>query len=164
MGQLQIHRHHKRTPYASNAFPVEPYQWNCDEQRLYYYGEPNQGHDAARAFRQGVISPINPFVPSGWIGSCQFPQITPGGLDDSWQHGADLYGVYHGLLKFLPAQHENWSSKVKYRVTNNIITSQVAGMVIKGMWNTNKPIPVQVQVCTQSTSHVQPGKARDSIC
>jgi acid phosphatase len=72
--------------------------------------------------------------------------------------------VYHGLLKFLPAQHEDWSSKVKYRVTNNIITSQVAGMVIKGMWNTNKPIPVQVQVRAQLPSCVQPSKARDGIC
>jgi 2-phosphoxylose phosphatase len=125
---------------------VEPYQWNCDDQKLYFYGEPNQGEVAARGFRQGVISPINPFVPSGWIGSCQFPQITAEGLDDSWVHGADLYGVYHDVLGFLPSQDEDWTSKVKYRVTNNLITSQVAGMLINGMWDTVEPVPLQFQV------------------
>ncbi|KAI9149144.1 Chitinase [Paramyrothecium foliicola] len=140
-----IHRHHKRTPYSSNAFPVEPYQWNCDEQGLYYYGEPWDGEDAARAYRQGVISDINPFVPSGWIGSCQFPQITAEGLDDSWQHGADLFGVYHDLLGFLPGKKEDFRKKVQYRVTNNLITSQVAGMLIKGMWDTTEPVPVLAQ-------------------
>lgn len=85
-------------------------------------------------------------MPSGWIGSCQFPQITPGGLDDSWQHGADLYGVYGELLGFLPGRHEDFAEKVKYRVTNNVITSQVAGMLINGMWDTTEPFPLLIQV------------------
>ncbi|KAG5982968.1 hypothetical protein E4U55_001020 [Claviceps digitariae] len=125
-----IHRHHKRTPYASNAFPVESYQWNCDDTHLFLYGKPLQGNQSAPVFRQGYTSPSNPFVPSGWIGSCSFPQITAGGLQDSWQHGADLYAVYHGLLGFLPERHEDYRSVVRYRVTNNIITSQVAGMAV----------------------------------
>jgi len=25
-----IHRHHKRTPYASNTFPVEDIEWSCN--------------------------------------------------------------------------------------------------------------------------------------
>jgi hypothetical protein len=85
-------------------------------------------------------------VPSGWIGTCEFPQISAGGLQDSWQHGADLYGVYHDLLGFLPDRIEHFSSKVKYRVTNNLITSQVAGMVISGMWDTTDAVPLMVQV------------------
>jgi acid phosphatase len=142
----QIHRHHKRTPYASNAFPVEPYQWNCDDQGLFYYGQPfTGGRKPAASYWQGVISPINPFVPSGWIGTCQFPQITATGLDDSWHHGADLYEVYHDLLRLLPARHEDWRSKVAYRVTNNVITSQVAGMVINGMWGTTDSVPLLIQ-------------------
>ncbi|KAG9257651.1 histidine phosphatase superfamily [Emericellopsis atlantica] len=141
-----IHRHHKRTPYASNAFPVEPYQWNCDDQGLYFYGRPFDGHDAAKGYRAGFISDVNPYVPSGWIGSCQFPQITPGGLDDSWQHGADLYGVYGQELGFLPAKGDkSFDDKVKYRVTNNVITSQVAGMLINGMWGTTEDVPLHVQ-------------------
>jgi 2-phosphoxylose phosphatase len=144
-----IHRHHKRTPYASNSFPVESYQWNCNDEGLYFYGQPfDNGASslhAAQSYWQGYISPVNPFVPSGWIGTCQFPQITSGGLDDSWQHGQDLWGVYHDLLGFLPERDSNWQSKVTYRVTQNVITSQVAGMVINGMWGTTSSVPLIVQ-------------------
>ncbi|KAK9423400.1 putative Histidine acid phosphatase [Seiridium unicorne] len=145
-----IHRHHKRTPYADNAFPVEPYHWDCDDQGLYYYGQrlpAGSGKGAsAHGYWAGFNSSINPFVPSGWIGSCQFPQITADGLDDSWTHGADLYGVYHDLLGFLPDKVEDWGGKIKYRVTNNQITSQVAGMLLAGMWGaSSQDIPLLVQ-------------------
>ncbi|KAI1496518.1 histidine acid phosphatase family protein [Biscogniauxia marginata] len=143
-----IQRHHKRTPYATNAFPTEPYRWNCGDQGLYYYGQALSGaaqKQAAQGFWQGYISPVNPYTPSGWIGTCQFPQITLGGLDDSWVHGDDLYGVYHGLLGFLPARHEDWRSRVVYRVTQNAITSQVAGMLINGMWATTESVPLMIQ-------------------
>ncbi|KAK3314891.1 histidine acid phosphatase [Apodospora peruviana] len=147
-----IHRHHKRTPYASNAFPVEPYHWNCDDQGLYFYGKPidsKRKTPAAQTYWKGYLSAINPFVPSGWIGTCQFPQITTAGLDDSWQHGADLHDVYHDLLNFLPSRDsEKWRDRVVYRVTNNLITSQVAGMVINGMWNASREVPLLVQAST----------------
>ena len=33
-----LHRHHKRTPYAADTFPVENYPWYCDGMcRLQYY-------------------------------------------------------------------------------------------------------------------------------
>ncbi|KAH6967783.1 histidine phosphatase superfamily [Ilyonectria sp. MPI-CAGE-AT-0026] len=142
-----IQRHHKRTPYASNAFPVESYQWNCDDQGLYYFGRPftKNGKSAVESYWQGFTGEINPFVPAGWIGSCQFPQITAAGLDDSWTHGKDLYEVYHDLLDFLPARNKNWRKKVMFRVTNNQITSQVAGMFINGMWGTTDSIPLAIQ-------------------
>ncbi|KAH7127872.1 histidine phosphatase superfamily [Dactylonectria estremocensis] len=145
-----IQRHHKRTPYASNAFPVEPYQWNCDNQGLYFFGRPftQKGKSAAEAYWAGVPadgSDVNPFVPSGWIGSCQFPQITADGLDDSWTHGHDLYEVYHDLLGFLPGRNKNWRKKVQFRVTNNQITSQVAAMFINGMWDTTDSVPLIIQ-------------------
>ncbi|KAH6640052.1 histidine acid phosphatase [Truncatella angustata] len=148
-----IHRHHKRTPYASNAFPVEPYHWDCDDQGLYYYGQhlpAGSGNLSAHTYWDGYNSSVNPFVPSGWIGSCQFPQITSGGLDDSWAHGADLYGVYHDLLDLLPDKESgDWQSKVKYRVTTNQITSQVAGMLIAGMWGAaGQDIPLLAQAST----------------
>ncbi|KAH8883803.1 histidine acid phosphatase [Thozetella sp. PMI_491] len=141
-----IHRHHKRTPYQSNTFPVESYRWDCDDQGLYYYGQPfNSANKAASSYWKGYISPINPFVPSGFVGSCQFPQITATGLDDSWQHGADLYALYHDLLGFLPGRGDDWRSKVTYRVTNNVITSQVAGMVINGMWGSASDVPLIIE-------------------
>ncbi|KAF5127971.1 hypothetical protein E5D57_008905 [Metarhizium anisopliae] len=149
-----IHRHHKRTPYASNAFPVESYQWNCEDAHLFLYGEPLQGKQSSPVFRKGHISPMNPFVPPGWIGSCNFPQITSGGLSDSWHHGADLYAVYHDLLGFLPSRNSDYKSSVRYRVTNNVITSQVAGMVVSGMWWTNDPYPLIVEI--SFTSHDYP--------
>lgn len=113
---------------------------------LHYYGQPFSGPNADRVYQQGYISPINSFVPSGWIGTCKFPQITAGGLVDSWQHGADLYSVYHDLLGFLPPKGSSGlPSNVKYRVTNNLITSQVVGMVINGMWDITEPVPILVQ-------------------
>lgn len=158
----QIHRHHKRTPYAANSFPVESYTWNCDDQGLYYFAapfsstsppaNPNAGRNAsAEAYWVGtsaVAGFTNPFelTATGFKGSCQFPQITAAGLDDSWQHGADLYGVYGDLLGFLPARDDaSWRDKVKYRVTNNVITSEVAGMVINGMWATTDSVPLLIQ-------------------
>lgn len=118
---------------------------------MHYYGEPGNSQQAARVYRKGFTSPINPFTPSGWIGSCQFPQITAEGLADSRQHGIDLYRVYHDLLGFLPARDADWRDKVKYRVTNNLITHQVAGMVVNGMWDTAEPFPLLVQVCVHIT-------------
>lgn len=127
---------------------MESYEWNCDDQGLYYYGQPlaERSKQAANGYWHGFTSPINPFVPSGWRGTCSFPQITSDGLEDSWTHGHDLYGVYHDLLAFLPDRVSNdWRSKVLYRVTNNVITSQVAGMVINGMWDTTDSIPLLIQ-------------------
>ncbi|KAI1343639.1 histidine acid phosphatase family protein [Xylariaceae sp. FL0016] len=141
-----IQRHHKRTPYASNAFPVESYQWNCNGQGLYYYGQVfSDDKQAARGYWDQYISSLNPFTPTGWVGTCQFPQITSGGLSDSWVHGSDIFEVYHDLLGFLPSRQADWRSKVVYRVTQNVITSQVAGMLIHGMWSTTDSIPLMIQ-------------------
>jgi hypothetical protein len=140
----RIHRHHKRTPYASNTFPKESYAWQCDDQGLFYYGQPLNpaGNDSASTYWSVYTSDVNPFAQSGFNGSCQFPQITREGLDDSWQHGKDLYGVYYDLLGFLPT---NMSDKVTYRVTNNQITSQVAGMLINGMYAPTENTPLHIQ-------------------
>ncbi|KAI0010052.1 phosphoglycerate mutase-like protein [Xylariaceae sp. FL0662B] len=153
-----IQRHHKRTPYASNAFPVESYRWDCDDQGLYYYGRPFNGNrQAAEGFWQGYISPVNPYTPAGWAGTCQFPQLTSAGLDDAWVHGRDLYEVYHDLLGFLPGRDEDWRSKVAYRVTQNVITSQVAGMLIGGMWLTTESIPLMIQAADVDSLEPQYG-------
>ncbi len=140
----QIHRHHKRTPYAANTFPRESYAWNCSDEGLFYYGEPLNptGNQAAHTYWSVYTSPSNPFAPVGFNGTCQFPQITRQGLDDSFQHGKDLYDVYGALLGFLP---ERADSRVSYRVTNNVITSQVAGMVVEAMYQPAEDFPLRVQ-------------------
>ncbi|KAF2254941.1 histidine acid phosphatase-like protein [Trematosphaeria pertusa] len=139
-----IHRHHKRTPYASNTFPKEGYVWDCSDEGLFYYGQPlnPSGNNSATAFWSVYTSNTNPFAPAGFNGTCQFPQITRGGLDDSFQHGKDLYGVYHDLLGFLP---DDIGDKITYRVTNNVITSQVAGMLINGMYSPSETILLHIQ-------------------
>ena len=99
-------------------------------------------HDSTSTYWSIYTSSANPFAPAGFNGTCQFPEITKGGLKDSWQHGKDLFEVYHDLLGFLPNEPTN---EVVYRVTNNVITSQVAGMVIAGMYPDTSEIPVLVQ-------------------
>lgn len=153
----QIHRHHKRTPYAANSFPVESYTWDCDDEGLYFFArpfsdpsspDPNAGRNSSALAYWDGFSGFNPFgaIAQGFKGTCQFPQITAEGLDDCWQHGADLYGAYHDLLGFLPGRDDDtWRQKVKYRVTNNVITSEVAGMVINGMWGTTASVPLLIQ-------------------
>jgi acid phosphatase len=143
-----IHRHHKRTPYASNTFPKEQYPWDCSGQGLFYYGQPlgDATNSSAHTYWSVYTSSTNPFAASGFNGTCQFPQITKGGLDDSWQHGKDLYGVYRDLLNFLPDKYD--ANTVRFRVTNNVITSQVSGMLISGMYpsqtdNTKTPLSIQ---------------------
>ncbi|KAI1909372.1 hypothetical protein LOZ12_003041 [Ophidiomyces ophidiicola] len=138
-----IHRHHKRTPYQSNTFPVESYPWDCDDQGLYFYGQPMNGRRSADAYWKGYQNPITPFSAPGFKGSCRFPQISKEGLDDSWQHGRDLYEVYHNLLRFIPRFLD--LRKVSFRVTTNVITSQVAGMLINGMYRVCQDVPLLVE-------------------
>ena len=142
-----IHRHHKRTPYAANTFPIETQVWSCHDSALFYYGDPMEplGNASAQGYwRRSTDPAINPFTPQGFPPyDCQFPQISRDGLDDSWQHGNDLYAVYHDLLQLIPdsAPHDG----VSFRVTNNQITSQVAGMVLNGMFDLTTPYPLQIQ-------------------
>ncbi|MCJ1309782.1 hypothetical protein MMC25_003443 [Agyrium rufum] len=142
-----IHRHHKRTPYAANCFPVESYPWYCDDEGLFFYGEPLNpiGNLSSSTFWSVYTSRSNPFPPKGLNGTCQLPQITREGLDDSHQHGLDLLGVYRDLLNFLPKNLSSRSGEVSYRVTNNVITSQVAGMVVKAMLSPSGPYPLLIQ-------------------
>jgi acid phosphatase len=144
-----IHRHHKRTPYASNTFPREQYAWSCSDEGLFYGGQPLNptGNVSASTYWDVFTSRSNPLAVSGFNGTCMFPQITRGGLDDSHAHGADLAAVYAGLLNFIPSGDYD-PSAVSYRVTNNVITSQVASMVIPGMYPSlgrGAPTPLLIQ-------------------
>jgi hypothetical protein len=144
--QNQIHRHHKRTPYAANTFPHETQPWSCSDTSLYHYAAPlgaKPNHPAQTYWTQ-TTSPSNPFTPAGFPGSCEFPQITHDGLQDSYEHGQDLWGVYHDLLRFIPTEPD---SSVVFRVTNNEITSQVAGMIVAAFYPGLKEggFPLQIQ-------------------
>lgn len=54
--------------------------------------------------------------------------------------------MYHDLLGFLPGVRESVGAEVTYRVTGNVITSQVAGMVVSGMYGTEEDVPLLKQV------------------
>ncbi|KAF2816874.1 phosphoglycerate mutase-like protein [Mytilinidion resinicola] len=133
-----IHRHHKRTPYESNLFPEEVPPWSCTDTAFSYASKPTgpqAHHPADTSLKTAYHHSSNPFItPETTNWTCQFPQITHGGLEDSYQHGRDLYSVYHDKHSFLPDLNDQ---HVQFRVTNNRITSQVAGMVIAGMYGSD---------------------------
>lgn len=151
-----IHRHHKRTPYADNNFPKESYAWDCSDEGLYYGGKPFPagGSDSAATYWSVYTSASNPYPPSGFNGTCQFPQITRAGLEDSYQHGADLKAVYATQLGFLPANYD--AQAVSYRVTNNVITSQVASMLIAGMYPERKNVDTPLLIQPNSIDSLEP--------
>lgn len=163
-----IHRHHKRTPYDHNCFPQESYAWHCDDEALISRGTPRPDstttppHEdtvnrTADTFWTIYSDPINPFRAPGFNGTCTFPQLTRGGLDDSWQHGRDLFATYSAHLGFLAATH---NASLEFRVTNNPITSQVAGMLIAGMFpglvNTDTGLAVPLRLQDGVTDSLEP--------
>ncbi|KAJ7684608.1 phosphoglycerate mutase-like protein [Mycena polygramma] len=146
-----IQRHHKRTPYASNTFFKEDVTWSCIGEGPVAYGKGPSGvsSDVAEIQWQAFRSPQNPWTNSvgpGFVDTtCQLPQITSEGIVDSHTHGSDLRVVYAsrlGLGQRLDA------SVVQIRVTNNVITSQVAGGLVKGLFPGSENTAVLVQSST----------------
>lgn len=64
----------------------------------------------------------------------------------------DLYEVYGKMLDFLP---ESSGITTAFRVTSNVITSQVAGGLIKGMFGSSAETPVLQQY--DSIDSLRPG-------
>ncbi|KAJ7063445.1 histidine phosphatase [Mycena amicta] len=140
-----IQRHHKRTPYGSNTFFKEDITWSCIGEGPVVYGK---GY--AQQQWQAYQSRQNPWtntVGPGFVNTtCQLPQITSEGLEDSHTHGSDLRAVYAERLglsdRFDP-------STAQIRVTNNVITSQVAGALVKGLF----PATTNAAVLIQSSNY-----------
>ncbi|KAF2223615.1 histidine phosphatase superfamily [Elsinoe ampelina] len=152
-----IHRHHKRTPYAANTFPVEAYGWDCSDQGLFYYGSPlpvDPADTSASTYWSVYNSTSNPLRAPGFPGNCQFPQITTTGLRDSHQHGLDLASVYKTLLGFLPDTYEPKLST--FRVTSNTITSQVASSLIPGLYPALSSAVVPLLIQPAAIDSLQP--------
>ncbi|KAK2459977.1 hypothetical protein APHAL10511_007983 [Amanita phalloides] len=131
-----IQRHHKRTPYGSNTFFVEDVEWSCSGSGPVFGAIVHQSESTISGVEwQAYTDTQNPWTTS--IGprfngsTCQFPQLTAEGLSDAFVHGQDLHEVYFprlGLTSFFD------SSKVRIRVTNNVITSQVATALLSGLF------------------------------
>ncbi|KAI5309849.1 hypothetical protein KEM55_002283 [Ascosphaera atra] len=114
--------------YASTAFPKESYPWDFDDEDLFIYGRPSHDHSASPVQCKGYTGPKKPFQ---------------GELDDAWQHGRDIYATYYDLLGFLPAAFD--PEKVVFWITNTMITSQAAGMIVNGMFGESRDVPLLVQ-------------------
>ncbi|KAK9381864.1 histidine phosphatase superfamily [Kockiozyma suomiensis] len=150
-----IHRHHKRTPYASNLFPYEDIPLYCDDTKMYFYAATKNGVDTSAIWWKDYMDADNPmmFVKNGFNSTCQFPQISFAGLEDSSQHGRDLWSVYGDKIHYLPKEFDPATMIV--RVTNNQITSQVAGALIKGLYPDANDFTVYQQVASQDS--LEPG-------
>lgn len=152
--------------------------WNCESKgdvTLLPEVAETEMRKAARVPVRVDAAAGNPFSNMRGGGGCRFPQLTGGGLEDAWMHGRDLWGVYGAMLHLLPSDASSSSAaeitthtttegdvdaasktpgaeagKVVFRITNNPITSQVAGMLMSGMLaSTNgtatMPMPVLIQ-------------------
>ncbi|KAJ6547017.1 histidine phosphatase superfamily [Mycena capillaripes] len=143
-----IQRHHKRTPYASNTFFKEDVTWSCAGEGPVAYGKGPSGvsSDVTEIQWQGFGNSQNPWTTSvgpGFVGTtCQLPQITSDGIVDSHTHGSDLRSVYASRLGL--GQRLD-PSVVQIRVTNNVITSQVAGGLVKGLFPGTENTAVLIQ-------------------
>ncbi|KAF5389959.1 hypothetical protein D9757_003560 [Collybiopsis confluens] len=151
-----IHRHHKRTPYNTNTFFKEDIPWGCNEAGPIYYGKGPEGVASEPTVVQwsAYTNPDNPFtntVGPGFVGSnCAFPQISTEGLTDAFTHGADLRSVYGELLGLSTRLDP---STFKIRVTDNQITSQVAGALLHGLFPES----------SQATALIEINEAFDSL-
>ena len=149
-----IQRHHRRTPYAANMFPVETYKWDCDDASLFHFGRPDtpSSNRSTSTYWSSFKSDANPFTGAGFAGTCRFPQLTRGGLNDAWQHGKHLYEVYRNAVKLIA--DDNPRDILSFRVTNNRITSEVASMTLNGMLGLGGPYPLLIQ--TKSVDSLEP--------
>ncbi|PPQ88204.1 hypothetical protein CVT25_005169 [Psilocybe cyanescens] len=154
-----IQRHHKRTPYASNTFFKEDVAWSCDKAGATFgsTSPSGPGSNVSPVQWQGYTDAQNPWtktVGPGFIGSsCQFPQITSQGLEDSITHGSDLRAVYASRLG-LGSKFDSTTSKI--RVTNNVITSQVASGLVAGLFPQSKSQEVAALIQSSTFDSLEP--------
>lgn len=96
-------------------------------------------------------------------GSCQYPQLTLGGILDGYQHGRDLWAVYGDSMKLLPSSPD--SQKVWFRSSSSPLTQDSAGAVLRGIWpNHREPLPLHQQPPGVDTvNQVIPCQARSNL-
>lgn len=85
-------------------------------------------------------------------GTCQYPQLTIGGLLDGYQHGRDLYAVYSKKLGLIPETLEENDKRVWFRSSTAALTQGSAGGVLRGLWPEYKgPLPLHQQAGSVDT-------------
>jgi acid phosphatase len=75
--------------------------------------------------------------------------MTIGGVQDGYQHGKDLWGVYGEKLGLIPAEP---NSRVWFRSSESALTQASAGAVLRGMWPDHKgALPLHQMVTSVNT-------------
>lgn len=104
----------------------------------------------------------NPFVMDYVNGSCQYPQLTLGGILDGFQHGRDLWAVYGERMRLLPVSPD--AETVWFRSSNSPLTQGSAGAVLRGIWpDYGGPLPLHQQapgVDTVNQGYPCPARSR----
>lgn len=126
-------------------FSKEPEPWHCDDTGHYLFTQPFPGRAAALTYLSHDEATYSPFADDKFYGTCFFPQVSNGGLSDSWQHGHDIRGVYRDMFSLVPSVYEK--GKTVFRVTNQLVTGQTAAAFIRGLYSLQADIPISVQVC-----------------
>ncbi len=118
----------------------------------FLYAGPSQGvssQEPIAVYGETYTDPTNPLVKAYIPGTCQYPQLTIGGLLDAYQHGKDLWSVYGEKLGFLPASPDG---STWFRFTESPLTQQSAGGVLRGIWPSySKPLPLHQQATAVDT-------------
>ena len=130
-----IQRHQKRTAY--HIFPNgEQTEYDCTDLLAFQYGSGNES--ATPVFTRTYTAKGNPLLKNFTSSSCQFPQLTLGGFLDGIRHGKDLREVYD----IIP---DGVDESVWLRSSDTPLTHYSAGGVLRGIFNSDKPIPLHVQ-------------------
>lgn len=115
----------------------------CDNIKPYLYAAPQSGQQPLPVYQETYTSPTNPFVATYDSGTCQYPQLTIGGLLDGYQHGNDLYALYGQKLGLIPSTPGN---STWFRSSSSALTQDSAGAVLRGIWpNFQGSLPLHQQ-------------------
>ncbi|KAM3070549.1 hypothetical protein ACMFMF_008002 [Clarireedia jacksonii] len=144
-----LQRHQRRTPY--NILPSgETVPFNCSDILTYLYAGPPSGQQPIPVYGQTYTSPQNPFLSTYIPGTCQYPQLTIGGLLDGYAHGHDLRSVYGTNLSLLPSTPSPQSTY--FRSSESPLTQQSAGGVLRAVWPSYKgSLPLHQQATSVDT-------------
>ncbi|KAL4937841.1 hypothetical protein BDV06DRAFT_232325 [Aspergillus oleicola] len=129
-----VQRHQRRTPY--NILPGgENQEYNCDAIHPHLFAAPaTSGQQPLQVYAQTYTDTTNPFVQDYVNGTCQYPQLTIGGLLDGYQHGQDLRSVYTDKLGLIPSTLDKDDKRVLFRSSTSPLTQGTAGGVLRGLW------------------------------
>ncbi|KAE8153140.1 histidine phosphatase superfamily [Aspergillus avenaceus] len=157
-----LQRHQRRTPY--NLLPGgENQEYNCDSIHPHLFAAPaNPGTPPAAVYGQAYSDSSNPFLTTYVKGTCQYPQLTIGGLLDGYQHGRDLRAVYGDELGLIP---DSPTDQVWFRSSSAALTQGSAGGVLRGIFPDHEgPIPLHQQASGIDTvNRGFPCSARDRV-